>query len=249
MLLLFGASLVLFLWAGTFFLQGYIYTEATPGLYWQAPAAAAAVTAFVALWCIADATADKASTTDIPYDTLFRFSPKVTMFDEPAKQIWALKKDGTEVKVIEYERERLGQTKFRYRDKSFDRRPWSSTKVEAIELEDPKKEKVRFNVQPAQERGAYREFVSDDGWVIMDYDDTSQTSGPTGLPVQFRTGRLLINLALNFGLFIVLFVSLWILLRYSFGLAFGLALAIWVTVTLALLPMLLTFAASVAQQR
>src|SRR5205085_1572378 len=119
-------------WAGTFFFQGYIYTEPTAGLYWQAPAAGAAVGAFIALWCLVVVYSDKASPTDIPYDTLFRFSPEVAMFDSPVKQLWAIKGG----KPIEYQRERLDQTRYRYKAKSYDGRPWSSDRVEAIELED-----------------------------------------------------------------------------------------------------------------
>jgi hypothetical protein len=253
-LLLTGASLVAFFWAATFFFQGYIYTEPTPGLAWQAPAAGGAVALFLSLWCITVAASSQASPTDIPYDTLFRFSPKVSMFERPAAKLTAIKQDG---KRVEYVCKRLDQTRYRYVDTGYDARPWNSSKVVAIELLDGNKQTVHFDVQSPPEAGGlvgsrragYREFVSSDGWVMVDYDDVSQTSGPTGLPVQFRTGRFLANMFFNFSFFVVLFVSLWLLLRYQWPHALGLAAVVWVIFTLTLLPMLLTYAAGVAAGR
>lgn len=251
-----AVSFVVLFWAGTFFFQGYIYTEPTPGLAWQAPAAGGAVAVFLTAWVVAIALSSAASPTDIPYDTLFRFSPKVTMFERPVAKITAIKQDG---KRIDYVCKRLDQTRYRYVDTSYDPRPWSSSKVVAIELLDPNKQTVQFKVRPPSESdgflalskssGAYREFVSDDGWVMLDYDDSSQTAGPTGLPSQFRTGRFLVNLFFNFGFLTVLFVSLWLLLRYQWPHALGFAFVLWVVLTLAVLPMLLTYAAGVAQAR
>ncbi len=242
--LLLGAFLVVFLWAGTYFFQGYIYTEPTRGIAWQAPAAAAAVTLFLGVWALIVASSENASPSDIPYDTLFRFSPEVSMFKEPAKEMWAHKQGG---KVVHYARKKLGPTKYCYHDTTYDARPWSSTKVEAIDLEY-QGQKVRFVPRTDTSRGAYREFVSEDGWVMRDYDDSSRTSGPTGLPQQFRYGRLLANLGLNFGLLAVVFGGL-IVLDYQWLHALGLSLAIWVIMTLALLPMVLGYAAEIAAKR
>jgi hypothetical protein len=238
-------GLIAFFWAGTFFFQGYIYTEPTSGLAWQAPAAGAAVGAFVAVWCLCVASSSDASPTDIPYDTLFRFSPKVSMFLRPAPKLTAIKQDG---KRIEYVCKRLDQTRYRYVDTAYEPRPWNSTKVKAIEL-DYQGQKVVFNMRPVTDAGMYREFVSDDGWVMLDYDDSSQTAGPTGMPSQFRTGRFILNLFFNFGLLVVVFLSLWLLLRYQWPHALGLAFVIWLVCVLTVLPMLLSYAAGVAAQR
>jgi hypothetical protein len=83
---------------------------------------------------------------------------------------------------------------------------------------------------------------------MRDYDDSSPSGGPTGLPMQFRTGRFLANLFLNFGFFVVLFVGLWLVLHYEMGHALGLSFVVWLVFTLALLPMLLNNAAEVAQK-
>jgi hypothetical protein len=254
-LLILAAGLIVFFWAGTYFFQGYLYTEPSPGLYWQAPAAGAGVAAFLSIWCLAVASADKASPSDIPYDTLFRFSPKVDMFDKPAKELWAIKKGGKEVRYVRKTTVQFHQTGYFYQDTSGG--PWNSKDVEAIDLMN-QGQKVRFFAQAVAEdvmtgitsvKRNYREFVSEDGWVMRDYEEASTTAGPTGLPQQSRFGRFLLNLFFNIGFWLVLFLSLWLLLRFLWGHALGLSLVIWVTITLAVLPMLLTAAAQVAKDR
>src|SRR5262249_39538038 len=81
-----------------------------------------------------------------------------------------------------------------------------------------------------------------------DYDDSSRTSGPTGLPLQFRYGRLLANLLLNFGLLAVVFGGL-ILLDYQWLHALGISLVIWAIMILAVVPMVLGYAAEAAAKR
>src|SRR5262249_30731442 len=48
--LLVFVALAALLWAGTAWFQGYIYNEPAEDLYWRAPAAAGAVTLFLAFW-------------------------------------------------------------------------------------------------------------------------------------------------------------------------------------------------------
>src|SRR3984893_14040034 len=45
-------SLIVFFWVGSLFIQGYFYEGPTADLYWRAPAAAAAVTLFLAFFCL-----------------------------------------------------------------------------------------------------------------------------------------------------------------------------------------------------
>src|SRR4051812_24069436 len=72
--LIVGVTLFALLWGGALFLQGYFYTEPAAGLSWRAPAAAGALTLFYGLWCVLDYGATGASRTNLPYDTVFRFS-------------------------------------------------------------------------------------------------------------------------------------------------------------------------------
>jgi hypothetical protein len=243
MILVIAAGLIVLLWATTLFLQSYIYTEPTPGLAWQAPAAGAAIALFYALWCVIVANSADARPEDIPYDTLFRFSPTVDMVKEPVKELWAVKKNEEKVKYVRFRSaDPLRPNAVEYRDTTVDRRPWRSSGVKAIELTHDGK-KHRF--EPAEsESGAYPRYTSGEGWTMVVFD-----TGPTGIPQVRRLGRLFANLGLNFLHLVVWFACLWLLLRYQWSHALGLALAAWLLVTLAMLPMMLDTAARVAQQR
>jgi hypothetical protein len=223
-----------FLWVGTLFIQSYIYTEATPGLPWQAPAAGLVLGAFLGLWCYIVATSPDAEPTDIPYDTLFRFSPKVEMFEKPAAQLWAVKKNDEKVRYKRFPV--VGPPYYEYRDTTDAKRAWPVSGVKAIELEHDG-EKYRFE-PTVTERGAYPSFVNEKGWTMKVYD-----RGPTGIPTTFRTSRFL---AMHLAFW---FVCLWLLLRFQWSHALGIAFCAWLVFTIALLPMLLTYAAEVAQRQ
>ena len=238
LLIVAAVSIVVFLYIGTLFFQGYIYTEATPGLFWQAPAAGAVMAGFFALWCLAVVNSADAHPEDIPYDTLFRFSPRVEMVKEPVKEIWAVKKNDEKVR---YKRHRIDQRRYEYRDATVGR-PWNGTGVKAIEL-DHEDTKYRFDLT-ASETGAYPRFVNEKGWSMPAFE-----SGPTGIPTAFRTSRFLANLFFNITHLILWFVCLWLLLRFQWSHALGLAFCLWLLFTLALLPMMLSYAAEVAQAR
>lgn len=240
-LLVVGAALTVLLWAGTVFLQGYYYTEPTAGVAWQAPAAGAALTVFLALWCLLVANSSTATTQDVPYDTLFRFSPEVEMSKEPVRELWAVRKGAKE--PVRYVRKRDAQGRFEYRDTTLAAGPWKSGGVQAILVPGEGGEKVRFDPLPASE-GTYRQFRDESGWVMREYD-----TGPTGTPTKFRWGRFLMNLLLNFFHLGLWFVCLWLLLRFQWAHALGLAVVLWLVLTLAVLPMLLTQAAQVAQEQ
>ena len=74
-LLITGLGMAVLLYVGAMFFQGYIYTEPSRELYWQAPAAAGVLTLFLMLWCVLDANSPGTAPGDIPYDTIFRFTP------------------------------------------------------------------------------------------------------------------------------------------------------------------------------
>jgi hypothetical protein len=131
----------------------------------------------------------------------------------------------------------LGQTKYEYRD-SKTQRPWNPSGVKAIELTH---DGVQYRFEPSEtETGAYPIFVSDTGWRLRVFD-----SGPTGIPEIFRTGRFLANLLLNFLHLALWFVCLWLLVRFQWSHALGFAFCLWLLFTLALLPLMLDYAARV----
>ena len=90
MLLIVLISLTLIVWAVTFLFQGYVYTEPTAGLYWQAPLTALILWIGLAIWIVAVALWPGASPTNIPINTLHRFTPHEDMLDRPAEKLWAI---------------------------------------------------------------------------------------------------------------------------------------------------------------
>ncbi len=230
-------GLATLLYVGGMFLQGYFYTQPSEGMLWQAPLSGVILAGFFFFWMWMVASSPDAVPSDIPYDTLFRFSPRIDMTREPVPKIWANYKGG---KTVEYRSRRKGQKTWDYIDTSTQPRRWSPTGVESIQIETKDKEKMLFKYQPGGE-GNYRRFVSDEGWTMVEFDD-----GPTGIPTIVRTSRLLINLALNSVHFFAWFLCLWLLMRFHWGHALGFAVALWLVMTIALLPMILTNAAEVA---
>lgn len=233
--LVFAVSLTMLLWVGSLFFQGYIYTEPSPGLFWQAPAAGVALALYFTFWTWL--VQGSASAHDVTYDTLFRFSPQVEKTKEPVKRLLVVKKDDKEEKApVAYHRKRIDQTRYEYRDAA-DRR-YSSLNVKAILIPEEDGSQTRLEPGPPRD-GPYRQFVDKSGWTMMEYE-----TGPTGQLVAFRFGRFVINLLLNFLHFLLWFVCLWLLLRFTWAHAFGFAIVLWLVTTLTVLPMVLSQAAT-----
>ncbi len=241
-LLVAGVALTVLLWAGTYFFQGYIYTEPSPGIFWQAPAAAAILTLGYLIWCLSIATTPEANPQNLVYDTLIRFNPTEDMLTRPASPIWAIKqnprkgeekKDGERIKYIS----KRAPNRFFYEDTSIKPRVWQGQDVIAIAIEKPDGTTMRFNVVPT-EAGDNRHFVSPDGWIMLD----SPQDGPSGLPTRFRASRLFWNLFFNFGHLVAWFLGLWAILRFQWSHALGFAVVAWLIVTLAVLPIMLGYA-------
>jgi hypothetical protein len=234
-LLLVGVTLAVLLWAGTVFLQGYWYTEPNPDAYWQGPAAAGALTLFLLVWCLLDVNAAHGpNQPNEPYDTLFRFSAREEMDSQPAKRIWSVKKGTPE--PVPYDRRRIGQDKWEYRDAND--RPWSPLGVEAILIERDG-EKMRFDLDMSADSG-YATYVSPDGWAMPEYD--------LGRPSTYRFGRFFVNMLLNGLHFAVWFVCLWLLLRFQWSHALGLAFVLWLVMTLVVVPILMIRCGEVARE-
>jgi hypothetical protein len=244
-LLVTGATLAVFLYVGGMFLQGYIYTEPSRDINWQAPAAGAALMVFLMLWCFLDANAADASPRELPYDTLFRFSANVDLLKEPAKEIWAIKKDGEKKP---YTLRKVSPTSYRYVDPTYSpERPWRDDGVESLQIviggETYQFDRVKLAAADKKYAG-YLEYLNDKGWVIKDYGD-----GPTSIPSKFRLGRLVMNLLLNFGFLLVWWLSLWLIMRFQWSHALLLAIVMWLVFLLTVMPMLLGYAGEVAEQQ
>lgn len=234
-----GVSLMVLIWVSSRFLQGYFYTEPSPHLHWQAPAAGGLLAAFFAAWCLAVATSAEARPDDIPYNTIFAFSPNVYMVKEPVKELWAVKKNDEKIR---YKRHRIDQRQYEYKDTSLAERRWNDNGVVAVELEH-EGEKHVFKVAQA-ERGGYLSFVNDKGWIM-----TTGERGISGEPKIFLTSRFLANLFFNGMHLFLWFLALWLLVRFQWSHALLIGIGAWLVVTLAFLPMMLNVAAQVAQAR
>ena len=145
-LIVMAASLTLVLWAGTFFFQGYIYTEPSAGIYWQAPAAAALLTFGYTIWCLTIALYPGASPQNIPIDAIHRFNPYDDMSEfqgGPAPKVWAIlldrKKTGDDKdgEKILYVSKRDSQTKYHYETPTTHQRWPIKDDLIAIEIEKP----------------------------------------------------------------------------------------------------------------
>jgi hypothetical protein len=236
LLLVVAITIMALIWAGALFLQSYLYTMPSQQLHWQAPAAGALVGGFFTWWCFAVATSPEARPDNIPYNAIL-FTVRVDMVKEPVKELWAVKKTGEKVK---YTSQRLGQRSWIYKDSLG--RAWNGAGVITIELEHDG-EKYRF--EPAKtETGGYPYFQNDKGWTMKIYEN-----GPNGIPDIVRTGRLLANLFFNIMHLAVWFVGLWLLVRFQWSHALLLAFCLWLLFSLAILPMMLGYAAGLAQAR
>jgi hypothetical protein len=238
-LLVVGVSLAVVIYIGSMFLQGYIYTEPSDQLYWQAPAAAGVLMVYFMLWCVLIANSKDATPTNIPYDVIQRASAEVDLLPDPAKEIWVEKKND-EKKVYQRRPNPTGGRGYRYVD-PLNNRVLSDEGVQTVELVIDGEKHV-FQRTPTSP-GDNISYVSDNGWVMKGYGD-----GPSGIPTLFRWGRFWLTVFLNLLHFVAWWLCLWLLVRFQMLHALGLAFALWLVVTLSVLPMLLGYAAEVAQR-
>src|SRR5260370_20278221 len=185
-----GMALTVILWVITIFLQGYYYTEPTTGIAWQAPVAGFGLSLFLTLWCVLIVNSEGASPADLPYDTVFRFSPKV--YKEPAKELWAVRKGVKEHVHYKLKKDWHPGSKGYYVEASpLAPRPWNQTGVELIIIKTGQ-ETARFLPTAAAEGQSYQEYADEAGWVIRVFPD----SGPDR-PFAFRGGFFLGKLFLH----------------------------------------------------
>jgi hypothetical protein len=218
---------------GTLFIQSFIFTEATEGLAWRAPTAAAVMAVFFTLWCLIVVRSD-ATPGNIPYTTIFNFSTRVNKWTEPATELTAERYDKRVTKYRRVYELDLGQRKPRYQNIGDPAKSFTPDGVESIEIESAG-EKMKFMTK---NEGDDKIFQSDDGW-ILDFDrDIS------GNPYRMSWALIFGNLLLNGLHFALWFVCLWLILRFSMSSSVLFAAILWGLVTVALLPMLLEQAAS-----
>jgi hypothetical protein len=236
-LLLTGFVLSVFLWLGTVWLQGYVYSEPAGGLAWRAPAAGAAVMVFLALWCLLDYRLADPAAEDLPLDTLWNFSPTETYPRKPWPYFWSVR-NGKETQYFRQESAQAGGGA-RYIDRATNK-PWafeSNGIVQAVIIPEGDK-KVRFDLDMPGGKfkpGDRPRYKEDGGQNRVLTEEDIQA----GQVTHFRFGLMVANVVLNLLHLGVWFACFWLLLRFQWPHALGLAAAFWVLTMFALFPPLL----------
>jgi len=225
------------LWAGTLFLQGYIYSEPVEQLYWRAPVCGLVVAVFIACWCWLD------YRNPTRYGALFDVSARDT---ERFDKFWSMKNG----KEILFSERKDARGRIDYFDK--DGKRWTRSDsdgiMEAVIIEDKDGQKARFNAELTAdgkfkiEQGEPLRYLEADG------KHRVMTDNYIGQISEWRVGFLVANLFLNVLHGIVWFLCLWLLLRFQWGHAFGLALVLWLTLTF-FLPTLFKKTEDLAKQK
>jgi hypothetical protein len=232
-------GITIFLWAGTLFFQGYIYSEPASQLYWRAPVAGAVLALFLGFWCFLD------NRNPGQFNGTW-FEPSASD-DEVFNKFWSVK--GNQQTLYAASKDARGVIE--YRDATG--RPWSRSDadgvVEAILVEDSDGQKIRFNAELTEDKKFKAARGEPVRYVEVDGQGRVMTDTYIGkLPVSHwgTTLAKIILTLIHLGLW---FACLWLILQFQSGHAFGLALVLWLALTLTLLPLLFARVEEVAKQR
>jgi hypothetical protein len=238
-LLVFFLGLAGLFWAGSIFVQGYIYESPSfSSLAWRSPAAAGAVTLVLFFWCWLDYKDASPERAELPYDTLFRFSARENEPPKPFPKFTSIKNK----KETVYERKATGKgTTADYVNPQNNQR-WSRSDAEGIVDkiiigEGDQKTTYKVDLPPGGKfkQGEPARYVEEGGrGRVLTEEDLR-----LGQVSVFRMGRFIANLFLNFFLGAVLFAGIWLLLRYQWKHALGLAVVLWIAMLFLIVPMVL----------
>jgi hypothetical protein len=221
-LLLTWLVLAALLWGGSRWIQGALYERIPPDLIWRAPAAAAAVTAFLLIWAMLNSAALGPGDTELPYNTLLQFSSE--RLSEPVAEMTVERADA---KVI-YKKVSLPTTPptQEYRDADHNQfKPERVHDAKAITVKDGENE-VRFLPDPNEQR-----FKEEKGRRYLSYESFGRITTP-------RTGATWLMIVLNLLHLAIWFVVVWLLLRFEWPHALVGAVALWAAMTM-LVPSIL----------
>lgn len=229
-LILFVLAVVLsiILWAGSLWLQGWLYETPTERLYWRAPAVGVGMALFLAVWTIVDCR------TGGRVQPLQRTSMYDTKRYDTLKAVLTPKGPEETFKRVGSADERLNYRLDGQRDgKALPARP------ERVIVDDGG---AATAFEP--ERDGQGHFKTQTGENLRYYDKSGRTmlEGELGEVSQFRWDLLLLNLlfnALHLGLW---FAGLWLVLRFQWAHALGFAVCLWLAMTLFPVPMVLDYA-------
>lgn len=228
-LILIWAGLVVLLWVGSVWFQGYIYSEPSPQLIWSAPVAGTALALFLALWCIIDYQSPER------YTDLFHFNPREV--HEPLTELWAVKGAGQ----IRYTltKDALGRPD--YRDQNGKPVPTHADKIIVKE----NGEEVVF--EPERDSSGNYKMRTGRSLLYHDTRGREMSEDSLGLLSTFHWGVLLACGFLNLFNLALWFACLWLLLRFQWSHALGLAIIFWLISTVLIVPTLLAKVDSAAR--
>jgi hypothetical protein len=220
-LILVWAGLIMLLWAGSVWFQGYIYSEPAPQLAWTAPVAGTALAAFLALWCLID------SRSPGQYTDLFHFSPRED--HEPYTELWAVK--GQTKTRYTLTKDPLGRLD--YRDANGKPIPTHADQISAKE----DGEEVTF--EPERDADGKYKMRTGRSLIYHDARGREMSEDNLGQISTFRWGVFLGAGFLNAFHLALWFLCLWLLLRFQWSHALGLAVIFWLISTVLIVPTLL----------
>jgi hypothetical protein len=211
-------SLIVFFWVGSLFIQGYFYEGPTADLYWRAPAAAAAVTLFLAFFCLL------AKKFDV--NTLFNFT---SGSEKPFDSFNSIR-NGKETHYVKDKR------KGAFVDDQGKAWRWNDSEgvVDTIiVVEGDQRLIFKADLAPGgkpKDAGKPVQFLEEGrtGRYIA--------ADELGIIAKAQGGRTFMMVFINLVHFAVWFLVIWLLLEYQWPHAFLLALPFWAATTLLVLP-------------
>jgi hypothetical protein len=238
-LVLVWAGLVVLLWAGSVWFQGYIYSEPSPQLSWSAPVAGTALALFFALWCWIDYHSPGR------YTDLFHFSPRED--HEPFTELWAVKGGNS----IRYTLTKDAQGQTDYRDQSGKPIPTHPDRITVKEggeevIFEPERD-ANGNYKTRTESPLSLWPSRQKSLLYHDASGREMSEGRLGQLSTFHRGILLASIFLNTFHLALWFVCLWLLLRFQWSHALGLAVIFWLISTVLIVPTLLAKVETAAQ--
>jgi len=228
-LLLVWAGLVVLLWAGSVWFQGYIYSEPAAQLAWSAPVAGTVVALFFALWCAIDYRSPER------YTDLFHFNPREV--HDPIGELWAVK--GTNSVRYTLTKDALGRPD--YRDSNGKPIPTHADKIVVKE----NGEEIAF--EPERDANGHYKIRTGRSLLYHDARGREMSEDNLGQLSTFHMGVLLACSFLNLFHLALWFACLWLLLRFQWSHALGLAFVFWIISTVLIVPTLLAKVETVAK--
>jgi hypothetical protein len=230
-LLVLAVVLSIILWAGSLWMQGWLYETPAGQLYWRAPAVGGGLALFYGLWVLVDCGLTGGHCGSL-------YSLRVSTLDQREVLKAVVKKNG---QPETYRLNKAASPAY-YVLVGPDGQPTTTRLTETPErilIEDGGKTAV---FEP--ERDAKGNFRREQGQNLFYYDKSGRfiEEGNPGQIQRFHWDWLLWNVLFNLLHLGLWFVGLWLVLRYQWAHALGFAVCLWLTMTLFPIPMVMDYA-------